>query len=285
MANLRSIDMMTVDDLFIKDGYVLKFSDATYGVFFREELNVNIDDQKYYAEGGSKGKRLRYFLRSVDNDLAVRTLKALWQYREMLRVRASEEEKLPNAHGRLLEVLGRLGDKPPEPKPQSARSAIISSAQFLELGKELLRLSSLEPQRRGYDFEKYLKKMFDVFGLEARSAFRLVGEQIDGSFILGDQPYLLEAKWHNELTGASDLHAFQGKVDQRVDWARGLFVSYTGFSEQGLIAFRPKKVICLDGRDLAEAFARELPLPEVLRRKARRAVEHGVALARVGDLF
>jgi hypothetical protein len=285
MSSLRSLDMITVDDLFIKDGYVLKFSDATYATFFREELNVNIDDQKYYVEGGSKGKRLRYFLRLVDNPLAVRTLKALWEYREMLRVRAGEEEKLPNAHGRLLEVLERLGDKPTGAKAQTAQATSVGSAKFSELGQELLNLSRIEPQQRGYAFEKYLKKMFDVFGLEARSAFRLVGEQIDGSFLLGDQTYLLEAKWHNELTGASDLHSFQGKVDQRVEWARGLFVSYTGFSSQGLVAFRPKKVICLDGRDLAEAFARELPLPEVLRRKARRAVEHGVALARVGDLF
>lgn len=285
MASLRSLDMLTVDDLFIKDGYVLKFSDASYATFFREELNVNIDDQRYRAEGSSKGKRLRYFLRSAENALAIQALKVLWEYREALRKRAREDESVPNAHGRLLELLARLGDKPTESKTESPRASVVGAAAFLELGTELLALSNLQPQQRGYAFEKYLKRMFDVFGLEARSAFRLLGEQIDGSFILGEQTYLLEAKWHNEMTGASDLYAFQGKVKQRVDWARGLFVSYTGFSQQGLVAFRPRKLICLDGRDLAEALARELPLPEVLRRKARRAVEHGIALARVADLF
>jgi hypothetical protein len=41
----------------------------------------------------------------------------------------------------------------------------------------------------------------------------------------------------------------------------------------------------LDGLDLSETFRRRLPLPEVLRRKVRKAVEHGVTLARVPDLF
>src|SRR3982074_3138803 len=100
MANLRSRDMMTVDDLFIKDGYVLKFSDATYAAFFAEELGINIDDPKYSAEGGSKGKRLRYFLRTADDALAVKTLKSLWDYREMLRVRAGEEERVRTERGR-----------------------------------------------------------------------------------------------------------------------------------------------------------------------------------------
>jgi len=95
-----------------------------------------------------------------------------------------------------------------------------------------------------------------------------------------------EAKWHNEQTGIGDLHAFHGKIEQKAAWARGLFVSYVGFSEQGLQAFgRGKKVICLDGADLAEAFGRELPLPEILNRKVRRAAETGAAFVRVRDLF
>ena len=70
---LRSRDMMTVEDLFIRDGYVIRFSsgqtafgDRTFAQFFREELNINIDDPKWSQEGSSKGKRLRYFLRNVD---------------------------------------------------------------------------------------------------------------------------------------------------------------------------------------------------------------------------
>jgi hypothetical protein len=271
MANLRSRDMMTVDDLFIKDGYVLKFSDATYATFFAEELNVKIDDPKYSAEGSSKGKRLRYFLRTVDDPLAVKTLKALWDYRDMLRVRAGEEEKVPNAHGRFLELLARLGDTPTPAKPSPTVKPTFAEVNYGELQTGLLTLGTLAAQPRGFAFERYLKQLFDAFGLEARSAFRLV---------------VLEAKWQNEQTGIGDLHTFHGKLDQKAAWARGLFVSYSGFSDQGLQAFgRGKRVICLDGADLAEAFTRALALPDVLNRKVRRAAETGAAFVRVRDLF
>ncbi|MCK1719436.1 restriction endonuclease [Bradyrhizobium sp. 141] len=286
MATIRSLDMMTVDDLFIKDGYVLNFSDATFARFFAEELNVNINAEKYYAEGGSKGKRLRYFFRTEDNALAIKALKALWNYREMLRTRAGEEEKLPNAQPRFLELLARLGDVPAPIKPQPGASGAIDCVRYVELQTELVALGAMSAQARGFGFEKYLKRLFDVFGLEARSAFRLGGEQIDGSFLLGEETYLLEAKWQNERTGIGDLHAFHGKVEQKAAWARGLFISYIGFSDQALQAFgRGKRVICLDGADLAEAFSRELALSEVLSRKVRRAAETGVAFVRVRDLF
>jgi restriction endonuclease Mrr len=103
---------------------------------------------------------------------------------------------------------------------------------------------------------------------------------------LGNETYLLEARWQNDQTNAADLRAFNGKVEEKAAWARGLFVSYIGFSEQGLQAFgRGKRVVCLDGADLAEAFARQIPLPDVLHRKVRRAAETGAAFVRVRDLF
>jgi hypothetical protein len=79
---------------------------------------------------------------------------------------------------------------------------------------------------------------------------------------------------------------FQGKIGEKADWSRGLFVSYSGFSRDGLRAFgRSKKIICIDGFDLFEALARELPLNAVLERKVRHAAETGQAFARVRDLF
>jgi hypothetical protein len=75
MANLRSIDMLVVDDLFdMHGGYVLNFSDRTFATFFAEELNIDIDEPRYSAQGSSKAKRLRYFLQMVDKATAARTL-------------------------------------------------------------------------------------------------------------------------------------------------------------------------------------------------------------------
>src|SRR5205823_6372236 len=76
-------------------------------------------------------------------------------------------------------------------------------------------------------------------------------------------------KWQNEATGAGDLHAFHGKLEEKANWTRGLFVSYSGFSTDGLKAFgRRKRLICLDGADLAEALNRELPLTSCLSGKS-----------------
>ena len=150
----------------------------------------------------------------------------------------------------------------------------------------MLNLSYLDAQPRGYAFEKFLKQLFDTFGLEARDAFRLRGEQIDGSFVLGNETYLLEAKWQSAQCGNGDLHAFNGKVEQKAAWARGLFISYSGFTEDGLHSFgRGKRVICMDGWDLSEVLTRQLPLTKVLDQKVRRAAETGLAFVRVRDLL
>lgn len=40
-------------------------------------------------------------------------------------------------------------------------------------------------QARGYQFERYLNRLFKDCALEPRESFRIKGEQIDGSFVLG----------------------------------------------------------------------------------------------------
>jgi hypothetical protein len=62
MSNVRSIDMLFLDDVFdMGGGYVLNFSDRTFAQFFAEELNIDIDALVYARNGGSKAKRLRCF--------------------------------------------------------------------------------------------------------------------------------------------------------------------------------------------------------------------------------
>jgi len=46
-------------------------------------------------------------------------------------------------------------------------------------------LSPFDPRPRGFAFEKFLTRLFNGFGFESGGSFRLVGEQIDGSFLLG----------------------------------------------------------------------------------------------------
>lgn len=287
MSRVTTIDMLLVKDLFQGDpGYVLNFSNATIAEFFARELGVDIYDQKYAKNGTSKFNRLRCYLQDVDAKAAARTLTALWDYREAVRQSERRDEIVPDARARLMDLVRRLdGGKPPE--SQQPAKPKMDKALLERLSGELLKVSQVQPpQKRGYAFETFLKDLFDAYGMIARASFRLVGEQIDGSFVLSDEPYLLEAKWQNGYTDAADLHAFHGKCEQKASWTRGLFLSQTGFSEQGLVAFgKGKRLICMDGLDLFDTLRRGLHLQDVLLAKVRRAGEQGTPFVRVRDLF
>jgi hypothetical protein len=163
MINIRPIDMMVLDDLFdMNGGYVLNFSDHTFARFFADELNVDIDDSAYAKNGSSKARRLRCFLQTVDKPTVVRTLNALWEYREVMRQRFGQEEKVQNVHGRLLAILDRLRLGGSEAlRGQAQPVPAFDQPKFSLLQADLLVLSKLDPQPRGFAFEKFLKMLFD----------------------------------------------------------------------------------------------------------------------------
>lgn len=131
-----------------------------------------------------------------------------------------------------------------------------------------------------------MKELFDANGLRGRSSFSLVGEQIDGSFELNGETYLLEAKWTGPRVGATELHAFNGKIQNKARWSRGLFVSDSGFTEEGLEAFGGGKcVVCMDGLDIYDMLDRALSFSDVMSRKVRRPAETGSPFERVRQLF
>lgn len=163
---------------------------------------------------------------------------------------------------------------------------VVSDVTYAELTRKLLHLASLEPQPRGFAFEKFLVDLFHAFELAPRGAFKLVGEQIDGSFVLHHETFLLEAKWQNDRIGSGDLRSFSGKVSDKATWSRGLFISNSGFSHDGLEAFgRGKPVILMDGLDLYETLSRKASLTDVLAAKVRRAAETGRPFVPVRDLL
>ncbi|WP_234844451.1 restriction endonuclease [Sinorhizobium meliloti] len=175
--------------------------------------------------------------------------------------------------------------KAEEPSPQMAGT--LSAAKAQELATHLIEITKLDPQARGLRFEGFLNELFAGFGLAPRGAFRLVGEQIDGSFKLQGQTYLVEAKWHGPQIGFADLMTFSGKVAGKASWLRGLFVSNSGFTVDGLEAFsrgRQTNLICADGLDLYEVLSRKVSLIDVLEEKARRAAETNRAFIAVRDL-
>lgn len=290
MAELSPLDMQLLDELFgLSSGYVLDFSDTTYAEFFRFYLRLDIDDPKYRTGGTSKAKRLRRLLAIEADKLVAEALRCLWQYR-MENRRTAFASVSPDDVRAFDALLIRLGGKPignPQVRHvDTSETKQVSVEVYAELNELFVALLPMAPRPRGYAFEKFLAKSFEAFGLNPRNSFRNRGEQIDGSFQLDGQTYLLEAKWHGPRIGAEELHAFCGKINQKAAWSRGLFISESGFTQEGLDAFgKSKPVICMDGLDLHDALSRRLSLEEVLRRKARRAAESGAVFVAVRDLF
>lgn len=287
--NLKSIDIKLLDEIFeMGGGYVLDFSNRTFSEFFNEELGINIDDPCFDVDGTSKAKRLRFYLRQANTTDVIKVLLALWEYREALRRRSGKDEAMAEAKAEFFLLINKLGGKPPEDiRQQSTPRGFenLSDEIAMNLLNKLMAVSALAPHPRGFAFESFLKELFDANGMDGRSSFRVVGEQIDGSFDMSGETYLLEAKWTSKPVDASDLRSFNAKVEDKASWARGLFVSDCGFSEEGLIAFgKGKSLVCMDGLDICEMLQKKLSLKEVLSKKVRRAAETGKPFVRLREL-
>ncbi len=163
----------------------------------------------------------------------------------------------------------------------------ISIKKIKKLKEELINLGKKNPQQRGYAFEKFLQQVFETFDLKPRSSFKVIGEQIDGSIELDGHTYLIEAKWQDKLIRENELLVFRGKVESKATWSRGLFISYSGFTKEGLEAFSKGKntnLIAMTGEDLWAILEGEMPLDEAIRLKSRYAAETGKIMIRIYEL-
>lgn len=283
---LTPADIKAVGQLFEDKnnaGYVLDFTDKTMREFFESEFSIDIDNDLYRDDGGSKMKRLRCFVKKTERSTVLKVVTRLWEYRKNLNehpITAQDE----NIYGRLiLTIQGADSQAASGFTPALIVPTGIDNKYFLD---GLQALHQLLPQQRGYSFEIWLNELFEAFYLSPKGAFRLKGEQIDGSFQLNNETYLVEAKWHNAKTGNADLHVFQGKIEQKASWARGVFISWSGFTKEGLEAWgKGKRVVCVSGYDLVLMLKNNLSFRILMEEKIRRAAETGSLYVKIDEIF
>jgi hypothetical protein len=88
MPRLKLSDIETIDEAMNTGngaGYVLDFSDRTFSAYFQDEFEIDIDQERYRANGNSKGKRLRTLLTIESGNIAARVLRSLWDHRAAIR--------------------------------------------------------------------------------------------------------------------------------------------------------------------------------------------------------
>lgn len=96
-------------------GYVLNFSDRTFGEFFRSDLGIDIFDQKYHYASGSKANRLRGFWQVSDDRLVGRSIDKLVEYlnTQIVLGNLKKEDFSPDLMGRAQAAASRLQGQPP----------------------------------------------------------------------------------------------------------------------------------------------------------------------------
>lgn len=83
MANLTTLDKQILEKLFqMGGGYVLNFSDRTMGEFFRDDVGIDIYNQKYNYASGSKANRMRGLWLKADDKAVGKSVLKLLEYIE-----------------------------------------------------------------------------------------------------------------------------------------------------------------------------------------------------------
>lgn len=137
--------------------------------------------------------------------------------------------------------------------------------------------SNSNSQQKCFQFEKFLNKLFTFFDLDPKSAFKVIGEQIDGAFTFDNTDYLLEAKWQEKSIIAADLYTFGGKIQGKLKNTLGLFISLGPYSSECTKTGSSvlKSMILMDGMDLMQILEGRIRLNDIILIKRRHASQTG----------
>jgi len=102
-----------------------------------------------------------------------------------------------------------------------------------------------DAHKRGKALEGVLNKLFASYEILVREAFTIKGacgegviEQIDGVVEMDAHLYLVEMKWWNSPIGTGEVSPHLVRVFSRGGQARGLFISYTDFTDAAVAQCR-----------------------------------------------
>src|SRR5439155_874687 len=82
---------------------------------------------------------------------------------------------------------------------------------------------------------------FQLFDLDPKESFRVVGDQIDGAFTFDKTDYLFEGKWQQAPVDVAILDAFNGKISRKLENTLGMFLSINGFTPAAIETHSSKR--------------------------------------------
>lgn len=287
MSNLTFVEKRKVEQLLgMKTGYVLDFSDRSFAEFVSDSTGRNIFDERYKYASGSKANRLRAFWQKEDNAVVGKLMGEMLDY---------SEASGPLAEVCRLIVARLLKDgspiTPAQTESQDKQQAALDqqrSQALRQLQDEFLQLAGQSDRNAaGLALERLLNRLFELFGLQPRQPFRVAGEQIDGSFQMDAEIYLLESKWEKHPLPEADLLVFREKIMGKSTFTRGVFIALNGVSSAARDAITRGKAPCffvMDGHDLLMILTEKISLTDFLRMRMRLLAEEGCVCVPFSEL-
>lgn len=255
--------------------------------FVRESTGQNIYDPRYDYGSGSKANRLRAFWQKEDNPVVGRLMTDILDYSEST---GAESEGCRLIVTRLLQ--GRAtphGHAAGSHENEQAAQARNRTEELRALQDKFFALAAdTDRNRAGLALEKLLNRLFEVFELQPRQPFRVVGEQIDGSFLLDGQVYLLESKWEKSPLPEADLLVFRGKIEGKSTFTRGVLIALNDVSapaREAITRGKSPSFFVVNGHDLTMILNGSIGLPDFLRRRVRLLAEEGRVCAHISEVI
>jgi hypothetical protein len=219
MTTLNTNEKQVLEKLFqMGGGYVLNFSDRTFGEFFRDDVGVDIFDPKYNYASGSKANRLRGFWQAANNELVGKSIIKLIDFidHQILLGHLKKEDFPPELTRRGRDISIRLCGGRPSAAPIPTEDEFISK----EFGNLSIERLSLDPVICGI-----LKQRIDEIrkGLTAQTPLAVIflcGSTLEG-VLLGIA--CAKAREFNQ-SAVSPRDKF-GKVKQFQDWTLNDFIN------------------------------------------------------------
>jgi hypothetical protein len=286
MSSLSSLEKRHFEKLLgMSSGYVLDFTNRTFAEFVVDSVGLNIFDSRFDFGSGSKANRLRKLWQTEDDAIVAKLMTDVLNYGFPVGLRsgpsdAKLESLCRQTVTRLLQGTTAASSFDTKAGGSEHSSRAIELSHRLEKLEQLFYQLAADKDRKnaGLALEQLLNQLFEAFGLEPRQPFRIVGEQIDGSFVLDGHVYLMESKWEKDPLPEADLLVFRGKIEGKSTFTRGLLIALNDVSSQARHAITQGKApsfFVMNGHDLLMILRRAVGLPEFLRKRVRLLAEEG----------
>jgi hypothetical protein len=157
--------------------------------------------------------------------------------------------------------------------PTNLSKVVVDHVELSNFREEYHKMQqNPDAQSRGYEFQSFLERLFKLWQLNPRAAYRTEHDEIDGSIELDGEVYLLEARWRSRPTDKEDLSNFYFKIENKANWTRGIFISISGFNEQALNYLTSNSIlnfIAIRGGEIELILDGKVDLLDMLRKKVR----------------